>query len=160
MNSCGHQGTNYNTDTGISAGDTRSVITRTRLKQSWGVGKTARLIQCTDTKATLSGVKITLLDHTPCSFKECDFPHTTIFQTTSTDVNRPTCDTVTRHEGWQYVVPELEHMVARQPSDWRSVTSTQQVYENKQNIHNPLIARNQNKIKNVTHRNNGINKMK
>ena len=47
----------------------------THLKQSSGVGKIAHLIQCTDTKATLSGVQITLLAHTPCSFKECDFLH-------------------------------------------------------------------------------------
>ena len=55
----------------------------TRLKQSWGVGKTAHLVQCTYTKATLSGLQITLLPHTPCSFKECDFSHTTILQTIS-----------------------------------------------------------------------------
>ena len=57
----------------------------TRLKQSLGVGKTANLVQCTDTKATLSGLQITLLPHTLCSFKECDFQYTTILQTISTD---------------------------------------------------------------------------
>ena len=36
------------------------------------------LYLCTDTKATQ------LLPHTPCSFKECDFPQTTILQTIST----------------------------------------------------------------------------
>ena len=52
----------------------------TRLKQSWGVGKTARLIQCTNTKTTLIECKshslITLLTHsrsvifhTPLFFK-------------------------------------------------------------------------------------------
>ena len=44
----------------------------------------ARLVQCTDMKATLSRVQIKLLDHTPCSSKERDFPDTTILQPIST----------------------------------------------------------------------------
>ena len=72
----------------FSAGDMRRVITRKRhhtpkRKLRCRINNMPRTMY--RYKSTLSGVQITLLDHTPCSFKECDFPHTSaIFQTTST----------------------------------------------------------------------------
>ena len=83
----------------------------TRLKQSWEVGKTEHIVQCTDTKATLSGLQITLLPHTPCSFKECHFPHTTILQTICTVIGYEKSNCAQLHQKCVCLVVILQSLI-------------------------------------------------